>query len=72
MYCICPTNRGMPKCSDSPRPTVLRLWGTPIINEGARCVLRLPDQQEADQLYYWQHRLMEWASDGKVGRWFER
>ena len=30
------TNREMLNDSDSPRPTALRLWGTPLINEGGQ------------------------------------
>ena len=33
---ISPRNREMPKYSDSPRPTALRLRGTPLINEGGK------------------------------------
>ena len=31
--------------SDSPRPTALRLWGTPLINEGGEGVCELSDKQ---------------------------
>ena len=37
--------------SDSPRPTALRLWGTPLINEGGKGVYELPGEQGGAKLF---------------------